>query len=308
MANTINHMEKSNSTFANIQPDPAQSHSVTSGTSSPADGITDLTSVVNSLPEAHNPCRRMPRPPLLDARLRAAADWVTPCDVCADIGCDHGRLGAALLLENRCSLLLAADISAKALTKAQARMATLGLEDRTVFSAADGLDALDALLTHKADTICILGMGGETLAGILERGRARLAGATLILGAQTELPITRKALETIGYRIVQERVISVDGRLYVLMLANPAQEPPHYTKLELTLGPCLLRELPAEWRPWLIRRHDLLSQAVEAMQKAVTQNTSERMREAQWELNATNDALLALSTHATPAKAEKEAT
>ena len=36
-----------------------------------------------------------------DKRLRAAADWVDPCDVIADIGCDHGRLGAMLLLENR---------------------------------------------------------------------------------------------------------------------------------------------------------------------------------------------------------------
>ena len=41
-----------------------------------------------------------------DKRLRAAADWVEPCDVIADIGCDHGRLGAMLLLENRARYLV----------------------------------------------------------------------------------------------------------------------------------------------------------------------------------------------------------
>jgi len=46
-----------------------------------------------------------------DKRLRAAADWVEPCDIVADIGCDHGRLGAMLLLENRAKRLLASDIS-----------------------------------------------------------------------------------------------------------------------------------------------------------------------------------------------------
>ena len=77
---------------------------------------------------------RTPRPPKPDARLRAAADWVIPCDICADIGCDHGRFGATLLLEKRCHRLLAADISEKALAKAKSRLTTLGLAEQTLFT------------------------------------------------------------------------------------------------------------------------------------------------------------------------------
>ena len=93
-----------------------------------------------------------------DKRLRAAADWVEPCDIIADIGCDHGRLGAMLLLENRAKHLIASDISEKSLQKAKHCLQRHGLTGRAEFTVADGLEALD----QKVDTVCILGMGGET--------------------------------------------------------------------------------------------------------------------------------------------------
>ena len=240
-----------------------------------------------------------PRRPKLDARLRAAADWVLPCETCADIGCDHGRLGTTLLLEKRCRRLLAADVSAKALQKAIARINAQGLRDQTVFAHANGLDALDALPGGKADTICILGMGGETLAGILMRGKNRLQGARLVLGAQTELPLTREALVKIGYHLQAEQVISSEGRLYILMLATPApKDVPAYTKREITLGPCFLRELPSTWQPWLLKREKLLASALAAMRQAKTIQQTERLAAVQWELDVTRDALAALAAQA----------
>ena len=114
-----------------------------------------------------------------DKRLRAAADWVEPCDVGDDIGCDHGRLGAMLLLENRARHLLASDISEKSLEKARHCLKRHGLTGRAEFYVADGLEAID----QDVDTVCILGMGGETLSGILLRGQDKLHGAMLVLGA-----------------------------------------------------------------------------------------------------------------------------
>jgi tRNA (adenine22-N1)-methyltransferase len=244
----------------------------------------------------HTPGKRTQRPPLLDARLRAAADWVAPCGVCADIGCDHGRLGTALLLENRCHMLLAADVSAKALAKASTRIAAQGLESRTVFAAADGLDALAALPDGRADTVCILGMGGETLAGILTRGQSCLRGARLVLGAQTELPLLRKTLCDIGYRLRAERVIQADGRLYILMLALPAASgAPAYTERQLLLGPCLLATLPPEWTAWLARRRTLLQTAVAALQNAQAEAHATRLAALRQELRWTDEALAALA-------------
>lgn len=238
-----------------------------------------------------------PRPPKLDERLRAAADWVDPCNVCADIGCDHGRLGAVLLWENRCKHLLAADVSAPALEKARRRIATLGLAGRTSFAVADGLDALSSLPDGRADVICVLGMGGDTLSGILRRGMPRLQGATLILGAQTELFCAREALQNIGYRLTGERVVHADGRMYILMRAQPASvDAPRYTERELQLGPCLLHDLPTEWRPWLERRQRLLSGAVRAMRDTPSSRHAQRLAEAERELDYTREALEALQS------------
>jgi len=170
----------------------------------------------------------------MDKRLRAAADWVEPCDIIADIGCDHGRLGAMLLLENRARHLIASDISEKSLQKAKHCLQRHGLTGRAEFFVADGLDAL----TQKVDTICILGMGGETLSGILLRGQSKLQNAALVLGAHTNLYVVRKTLQAIGYRISGEQLVRSEGRMYVLVRAeqgNGLEEP--YTRREL-MGRC----------------------------------------------------------------------
>ncbi len=255
---------------------------------------------MTAMPERNVPfsptSRRTPRFPKPDARLRAAADWVAPCEICADIGCDHGRFGATLLAENRCKLLLAADISDPALHKARTRLSTLGLSNRTVFALADGLDALDALPGGLADTVCILGMGGDTIAGILLRGANRLRGATLVLGAQTELSLSRTAIQRIGYRLTDECIVNAGGRLYLLMRAAPApQDAPEYTERELLLGPRLLQTLPEDWSPWLTRKRRLLAQAIAAMNASPREQNADRLAATLRELNYTNDALLALS-------------
>ncbi len=255
-------------------------------------------------PAEYRPTRK-PRVPALDARLRAAADWVAPCDTCADIGCDHGRFGAVLLWENRCRRLLAADVSEQSLGKAKARLTRLGLGDRTVFAVADGLNALDALPEGRADTVCILGMGGETVAGILNRGAGRLNGAALIVGAQTELPLTRNAIQQSGYRLADERVVDADGRLYLLMRALPAPEGfAPYTHRELLLGPCLLKTLPLSWRPWLCRRERLLADAARALRAAG--RDADRLAAAEEELLYTKEALAALEAHREDTEPRKE--
>jgi len=223
-----------------------------------------------------------------DKRLRAAADWVDPCDVIADIGCDHGRLGAMLLLENRAKHLLASDISEKSLQKAVHCLQRHGLEGRAEFFVANGLDAID----RKVDTICILGMGGDTLSGILLRGQEKMNGATLILGAHTNLYIVRKTLQAIGYRLNDEQVVRSEGRMYVLMRAIPAREgTPLYTRRELLLGPVFLQETPESWRPWLERRRHFLHKTVSAMKAAGSDPADRRLLRAQEELKYTMDVL-----------------
>ena len=235
------------------------------------------------------------RLPQLDERLRTAVELVPPCEVCADIGCDHGRFGTVLLAENRAQCLLAADVSAKALEKARARLNYLGFGERVTFAVADGLDALDALPDGRADVICVLGMGGDTVAGILQRGCERLHGATLVLGSQSLQETVRDAVQRIGYRLREERIAHADGRMYLLMRATPAlSDEPAYTEKERLLGPCLLQSMPSEWRPWLERKRRLLSAAVAAMESADLPKDAQRLALHKRELQYTEETLRGL--------------
>lgn len=213
------------------------------------------------------------RAPILDERLSAALALAGDCRNFADIGADHGRLSAVLLLEDSRRRGLVADISAMALSKAQGRISHLGLADRARFAVADGLEALAG-----EDTVLILGMGGATIRDILTRGASRLQGASLILGPHTEAPLVREALEAIGYRIRKEQIVRDAGRDYLLLRATPAEpgESP-YSEEELWLGPVLLRELPPSWLPVLTRRERLLSQGIRAMRKANRERDASRL-------------------------------
>lgn len=215
------------------------------------------------------------RAPLLDGRLSAAMALAENCRTFADIGADHGRLSAVMLLQDENRRALVADISAPALQKSRDLIGRLGLNSRVTFAVANGLDALDSLTDEQPDTVFILGMGGDTVSGIIRRGADKLHGAALILGAQTDLPMVRQTLCESGYRISREVVASEGKHDYVLIRAEIG--PASYTEEELLLGPVLLGELPENWLPLLERRKKLLSTGLAAMQATRLAKDAERL-------------------------------
>lgn len=176
---------------------------------------------------------------VLDPRLSMIAEMVGRCNACADIGCDHGRLGASLLQHGWVERMVLADISNPSLDKARALIRLLGLEARTRFLVCDGVDALGT----PVDAAVIAGMGGTTIAGIVERGRARLGNARLILQANVAQPELRARLSAAGYALTDERIVRDGRRLYVLMEARPGKS--EYDFREKLVGPVLLKERPA---------------------------------------------------------------
>lgn len=237
-------------------------------------------------PGATFPVRRLPE---LDARLLTAYEMIPCSALCADIGADHGRLSAALLASGRAQEMLVADISPKALARAEQRLTALGLASYATFAVADGLDALG---DRQADAICILGMGGETVAGILCRGRERLGNAELVLSGQTELPALRQAVNTVGYRLREERAVLDGRRNYILMRATRAEpSEPADTERELWLGKCLLETLPPQWKPMLERRERMLANACGAMRQADLDKDRQRLAEALRELGYIRETL-----------------
>lgn len=190
------------------------------------------------------------RLPALDDRLSRAAALFPACEYGADIGADHGRLSCHLLGVNCCERMCVADISADSLEKAKNLLLLHGLSHRADITVGDGLFVLD----RPAQAIAILGMGGHTLSGILERGKEKLKGAALVLSAHTQLSLVRKTLMELEYTIETEEIAYAGGRHYVVLRARPGKSM--YSEKEMFLGPMLMHsenlEHYADYLSWRI--------------------------------------------------------
>ena len=193
----------------------------------------------------------------LDPRLSMIASLVGRCRCCADIGCDHGRLGAFLLQSGQCEHMQLTDISEPSLKKARMLLYGLGLSDRADFCVGDGAQALSA----PADVAVVAGMGGVTIADILREGRQKLGEARLVLQPNVAAPQLRGELSRLGYRITDERVAQDGRRNYVVIAAVPGRSD--YGLKARVVGPVLLERMPEELEPYARFRLRVAKKALE---------------------------------------------
>lgn len=182
----------------------------------------------------------MPRKAIsVDPRLFALSELCGECRLLADIGCDHGRLGAYMLQTGRCERVAFADISGASLEKARCLISALNLSAHADFRVGDGA----AALAEPPDVCVIAGMGGETIAGIVARGRSVLKEARLILQPNVSARHLREGLMGCGFEIVDERIVRDGRRLYSLIAARAGEA--RYDEIQLTVGPVLMEKRPA---------------------------------------------------------------
>ena len=174
----------------------------------------------------------------LDARLSAIRDLAGSCARFADIGADHGRLGAHMLLRGLCKRAQLADISADSLVKARRLIYGLGLTDRVDFCVGDGAQAL----REPPDVAVVAGMGGQTIAGIVERGRDVLSASRLVLQPNVAAPELRARLQAAGFRITDEAIARDGRRLYIIIAAEAGKM--RLSPEEVEVGPVLLKKRP----------------------------------------------------------------
>lgn len=164
------------------------------------------------------------KPPHLDARLQAAADYVRPGHTAADIGCDHGKLSAWLAGSGRCPLVFACDLREGPLQKARATCAPWA--DRVVFRLGSGLSVLEP---GEADDLIFAGMGAQTILDILDESPwVRDARYNLIFVPATKHSVLRRGLARRGFALRGETLCRAAGRWYTVMNAvytGEATEP-----------------------------------------------------------------------------------
>ncbi len=156
--------------------------------------------------------------PQLDARLSAAFAYVRPGHAAADIGCDHGKLSAALAGSGRCPLVLACDLRPDPLNKARRRCAPYG--ERVQCRLGSGLSVVQP---GEVDDIVIAGMGAETIMEILEAAPWVFDPRyNLVLVPATKHSILRRWLARRGFALVGETLCQAAGRWYAVMNARYA--------------------------------------------------------------------------------------
>lgn len=168
---------------------------------------------------------------VISERLAALADMVHPCDVVADIGCDHGHLARHLLETGRAQSVIATDISAPSLQKAQAALKPFGNAASVRLGAG-----LEVLSVGEAHTIVIAGMGGHEIMSILQKSPEQARQAVLVLGPHRDVPLVRAYLFATGFAIREERVALDRGVWYTLLRAAHGSQRMPYTPIEMQLG------------------------------------------------------------------------
>ena len=134
-----------------------------------------------------------------------------------DVGTDHGYLPAALYLSGEVSSVIATDIHKKPLQNAENNLKKLHAEG-VQLRLCDGLEAVS---DNEVDTVIIAGMGGEVIAGILERAPwVKKDGITLILQAMTSAEALRDYLLAQGFVIHKEPTLVENNKVYSVILAR----------------------------------------------------------------------------------------
>lgn len=208
----------------------------------------------------------------LTPRLRLAAELVPQGARLADIGTDHAYLPAWLLLEGKIPSAIAADLREGPLARARETARQCGCGSRMEFRLCDGLSGVRP---EEVDAVVIAGMGGETIAGILQAAPwVRTRAVELILQPMSTQPELRRWLADNGMEIRTERLAREGDSLYVVMQAGPGE-------MTLTPGECWVgRQSRDPLRgEYLARQLSRLDRALAGMALARGEQVEQRRRE-----------------------------
>ena len=99
--------------------------------------------------------------------MKAVASMVTPGNILADVGTDHGYVPIALVQQGKITKAIAMDINKGPLQRACEHIAEFQLEEYIETRLSDGVKKLKV---GEVDSILIAGMGGELVIHILTDG------------------------------------------------------------------------------------------------------------------------------------------
>ena len=150
----------------------------------------------------------------LNSRLLKIAGMIREGALVADIGTDHAYLPVFLINRGICSKVFACDVADGPLKNAK---------DNIEASRITGIelrkgDGLNAVKPFEADTFVLAGMGGDLIAKIItDAPWIKSPQYELILQPMTSAEDLRRFLCENGFKILDERAVSSQGRIYTVI-------------------------------------------------------------------------------------------
>ncbi len=149
-------------------------------------------------------------------RISAIASLVEKGSRVADIGADHGRLSIFLRQNGIAKSVIATDLRQKPLENAVKNIQKSNI-DNIQTRLCDGFDGI---CEDEIDTAVIAGMGGEVIAGIIDRAPfIAKKKIKLVLQPMSSAEALRKYLLQKGFYIGTELTIEEDGKIYTIIPA-----------------------------------------------------------------------------------------
>ena len=175
----------------------------------------------------------------LSKRLQTAYDFIPEGSFVADVGADHAQLTIALLESGKISWAQAIENKIGPFIRMKSAIDSSSCASHVECTRADGLDEL----SPNVDCLAVLGMGGNLIAEILERGKGKLEQIdTIVLDPHKDLVLVREKLVELGFKIEDEAMVLEGGTYYTIIKAVKGSTKKPYTKAELAFGPVLLKK------------------------------------------------------------------
>jgi tRNA (adenine22-N1)-methyltransferase len=151
----------------------------------------------------------------LGPRLSLVASYVPKGAQLGDIGTDHAYLPIYLWENGRIERAVAVDVHEGPYKSARSAIQSRKLETQIDVRFGDGLKPIEP---GEVDTLTLAGMGGNTMLEIFAVKPEVLARVnTLVLQPQGAEGKVRISLLKSGWKLVDEKLVEEEGRIYVVM-------------------------------------------------------------------------------------------
>lgn len=145
----------------------------------------------------------------------------------ADVGCDHGYIGAYAIVNDIADKVYFCDISSASLDKARLLCDKLQISGKADFVCQDGLKQI------AVDCAVIAGMGGLEIIQILSN--TQILPHTLVLQPMRNQGDVRRYVTSQGYGVVSDKMF-FDGKFYDLIVCSKDCDKKQLNQEEIAFG------------------------------------------------------------------------